>query len=126
MAELLLLEGKKVLLRLEIPGPESAGKKRGITQEDLEKLVGLYAVSANRKRLEMMLELQKVGGAKFTDLLRVGVNPKLVGDFIAPMVRLGLVEHEEGREYRLSKSGSLVVPILTSWFNRLLDAKRSR
>ncbi len=114
--DLLLFDGKRLLLKLELRLPTGEGSP----DEELDELVSLFAVAANRRRLQIMLELGRLESAKFTDLLRVGINPKLVRDCLTPMIDLGLVEHEEGKDYRLSEKGNLVVPALALLFPRLL------
>ena len=118
--ELLLLGRKRVLVRLAIPELKEGGVAEPLAAKELDSLVELFSVAANRRRLQMMVVLGSREAVKFTDLLRVGVNPKLVRDCLTPLIEMGLVLHREGGDYRLSKRGEVVVPLLTSWSARLL------
>ncbi len=88
---------------------------------DMERLADLYSLAANGRRLRIMHELAKRGEMRFSDILQIAMNPKIVHDFLEPMVREGIVVHEGKRTgYRPSTKGFAYVS-LTTGLSRILE-----
>ncbi len=103
-------------------GEEVSEMVAEIDDEDIEKLANLYSIGANEKRLRVMLELMRQGEMSFSELLRVAVNPKLVGDCMNPLLKEGMVIHERRRApYRTSEKGAVLAITMTAGVARLLD-----
>jgi predicted transcriptional regulator len=89
----------------------------------LPQLAGIFAIAANERRLRIMTEMLRRTETRFTDLLPVAVNPKLIHDCLQPMTESGLVLHEsKGSSYMLSSKGILVVTTLTRGITEMLRA----
>ena len=87
------------------------------------ELVEIFSIASNERRLKLMIQLMKKPETRFTELLQVGVNPKLVQDCVGPMVRSGLLVHEgKGAAYRPSAKGALVITIVTRALAEMLGA----
>lgn len=87
------------------------------------ELVKIFSIASNERRLRLMIQLMKMPETRFTDLLQVGVNPKLVQDCVGPMVSGGLVIHEgKGASYKPSEKGALVITTLTRGLAEILNA----
>ena len=118
------MKGKRVVHRTPILAPGLLGTAGFETSEaDLRKLADIFSIAANQRRLRLMIEMMRRPETHFTDLLRVGVNPKLVLDYLEPMVKYGLLIHEsKGSTYKPSLKGALVITALTDGFAGLLEA----
>jgi Mn-dependent DtxR family transcriptional regulator len=69
-----------------------------------------------------MTEMLKRPETRFSDLVGMGINPKIVGECLGMMARQGLVIHERKGAYRLSKNGSVLVVALTRDLAKLIEA----
>jgi len=122
--ELRLVRDNRVLFSVPVYDPEgtvSVGPE--LEEEEMGQLIGLYSIAANGRRLRMMVELMKRGEMRFSDMLELALNPKLVRDCVEPMVKAGLVIHEGRREpYRPSELGTAVAIAMTSGMGKLLEA----
>lgn len=121
--QLLLVKDKVVVCRTEVPLPGPEGGQNEPSRPALQRLAGIFAIAANERRLRLMVEMTKREETRFTDLLPVAVNPKLVHDCLEPMVQNGLVVHEsKGSAYRLSMKGVVVVAALTRGMSEMIQA----
>lgn len=101
----------------------SVAVKQELEDEELGQLIDLYSIAANGRRLRMMVELMKRGEMRFSDMLELALNPKLVKDCVEPMVKAGLVIHENRREpYRPSELGTAIAIAMTTGMGRLIEA----
>ena len=111
--ELALIRDGRVVFRSPILAP---GMSQGyeIRKSDLQELAEIFSLASNEGRLRLMNELMRRQETRFTDLLRIVVNPKLVKDCVEPMVKTGLLVHKSrGSTYRLSSRGAIVISTLT-------------
>ena len=117
------MKDKRVVYRTPILSPGFIGGGGFEASEaDLRKLAEIFSIAANERRLRLMIEMMRRPETRFTDLLRVGINPKLVIDYLEPMVDLGLLIHEsKGSTYRPSRKGVLVITTLTQGLTGLLE-----
>lgn len=124
MLELRLVKDNCVLFNVPVWDSEgSVAIDPELGEEEIGQLIELYSVAANGRRLRMMVELMKRGEMRFSDILELALNPKLVKDCMEPMVKAGLVIHEgRGKPYRPSELGTAIVIAMTSGMGRLLDA----
>jgi hypothetical protein len=122
--ELRLVKDDRVLFSVPVWDPEgSVAVEPELEEEEFGQLTRLYAIAANGRRLRIMVELMRRGEMRFSDMLELALNPKLVKDCVEPMVKAGLVIHEGRREpYRPSELGTAVVIAMTSGMGRLLEA----
>ncbi|HUI86665.1 MAG TPA: hypothetical protein VLY21_05895 [Nitrososphaerales archaeon] len=122
--ELRLVRGNTVLFSVPVYDPEgTVAVERDIEEEDFGQLTDLYSMAANGRRLRMMVELMKRGEMRFSDMMELALNPKLVKDCVEPMVKAGLVTHEgRGTPYRPTEMGVAIVIAMTSGMGRFLDA----
>ena len=58
---------------------------------------------------------------RFSDLLQVALNPKIVQDCMEPMMNEGYVLHE-GKGYRPSEKGFALLLTMTTGFNKILES----
>jgi predicted transcriptional regulator len=123
MLELMLSVDGTVVLRAPLyPVPLASLRSLELTTQ-FSELAEIFSVAANEKRLRVMIELLKRPETRFTDLLQVAVNPKLVRDCLGPMMRAGLVTHAgKGSAYLLSGKGRVVVSTLTEGVTGILRA----
>ncbi|MBI3841049.1 MAG: hypothetical protein HY297_03725, partial [Thaumarchaeota archaeon] len=111
-----------VLFRVRLPGVPKGIPASQLGKGGLRKLANVFFAASSERRLLIMLELMKRPETRFTELLEVGVNPKLVADCLQPLVRQGLVVHERGGTYSPSNKGTLVITALTAFMATLLAA----
>lgn len=91
-------------------------------EDDVEKLASLYSIASNEGRLRMMFEMATREEVKFSDLLELTSNPKMVHDCLKPMMEEGMLEHEERGPYRPSVRGAALVITMTAGIAKLLEA----
>ena len=108
-----LHDGDDLLLDLPLSGSKlKPGTKERIMKElddsetDTDALCEICDFFSNRRRVQMLNHLVKNCNnlASFTDLLKVGVNPKYVSDLVNRSSRRELVV-KDGRGYSLSPLG---------------------
>ncbi len=122
--QLLLKRDGRTLVTIPVPSPGEEGSLGAASAEPLLKeLVGIFSIASNERRLRLMVELMKKPETRFTDLLQVGVNPKLVQDCVGPMVESGLLIHEGKRAgYSPSPKGAMVITMVTRGLAELIRA----
>ena len=122
--ELQLVRDGKVLYKIPIGSLEETDERllTGVDDEDLERLADLYSIAANEGRLRMMLELARKREVRFSDLLRVSTNPKLVRSCMDEMEEAGLAEHEMWGKYRQTERRAGLVVFMTAGLAKVLDA----
>jgi len=122
--ELRLVRDNKVLFSVPVYDPEGPVEVgHDLQEEDFGQLTDLYSIAANGRRLRMMVELMKRGEMRFSDMMELALNPKLVKDCVEPMMKAGLVVHEgRGEPYRPSELGTAIAIAMTSGMGRLLEA----
>ena len=122
--QLLLRKDGKTLVTIPVPSPGAEPDLGfGPVEAMMGELVKIFAIASNERRLRLMLELMKKPETRFTDLLQVGVNPKLVQDCVGPMVEGGLLLHEgKGAGYSPSQKGALVITMVTRGMAEMLKA----
>lgn len=122
--ELQLVRDGRVLYRIPIQSYEEAedGLLVDVDEEDLGRLSEIYSIAANEGRLRMMLELARRREMRFSDLLKLSTNPKLVKTCVDEMAHAGLLEHEERGAYRPSETGSALAIAMTVGLSKLLEA----
>ncbi len=119
-----VVKDNKVLFTvpLEYSGEGEGEPYQYADEEDIEKLASIYSIVANQRRLRMIMELMRRGEMSFSELLKVGLNPKLVRDCMNPMVREGIVIHEKKRApYRASFSGMAMATTMITGITKLLE-----
>ncbi|HXW37146.1 MAG TPA: hypothetical protein VEJ36_04505 [Nitrososphaerales archaeon] len=116
-----LVEDGEVLFTVPIRGQADPALEE-ISDEVLQKLAAIYSIAANERRLRMMRALAQRGEMRFSDLLQVATNPKLVQDCLEPMAKEGMVVHEgRGTGYKPSDMGLTVAVTITTAMGRLLE-----
>lgn len=118
-----MVKDDKVIFRLPIGSlnEEPEGVSMEMNKHEIERLAKIYSIAANEKRLRIMLELTRRGEMRFTDVLQVALNPKLVRDCMEPMMREGMVLHEgRGSCYKQSELGTILAFTMTTGLGRLL------
>jgi len=121
--EFQLVEGNRVLFRVPLRAhAERPEVPLEMDEDDIEKLASLYSIASNEGRLRMMFEMAARGEVKFSDLLELTSNPKMVHDCLKPMMEEGMLEHEQRGPYRPSVRGAALVITMTAGLARLLDA----
>jgi len=124
--KLQLVKDGKVVFSLPLPAQDESARQSlaEVGEEGIERLTTLYAFSANERRLRMMIELARRREMRFSDMLQIALNPKLVRDFTEPMLKEGIVVHEGkgwGSSYRPSERGVALALTMTSGLNRILE-----
>jgi predicted transcriptional regulator len=122
--QLLVIKDKDIVCRTPVylPGSKEIDESAG-AMLPLPELAGIFAIASNERRLRIMTEMLRRPETRFTDLLPVAVNPKLIHDCLRPMAESGLVIHESrGSSYLLSSKGILVVTTLTRGITEMLKA----
>ncbi|MDV3277550.1 MAG: hypothetical protein LYZ69_03675 [Nitrososphaerales archaeon] len=121
--ELQLVKDGKVLYKIPIQAYEEdeEGLTMDVDQQDISRLVGIFSIAANEGRLRMMMELARRGEMKFSDLLKMSTNPKLVKTCVDDLAEAGMLEHEERGSYRSSERGTALAITMTAGLSRLLD-----
>ena len=108
-----LHEGDETLLDLPLTGSKwkSSTKERIMkelddSETDLDALCEICDFFSNKRRVQMLNHMVRNCNnlASFTDLLKVGVNPKYVSDLVNRSSRRELVV-KDGRGYSLSPLG---------------------
>ncbi|QQG49023.1 MAG: hypothetical protein HY247_01520 [archaeon] len=124
--EFTLSGGRRVFFRVhvDVPGEGAGGGELEFGGQEVKELVDLLSLAGNERRLRIMIELMKRPETRFTDLLGVGINPKLVRDCLVPLESAGLVEHRKGGIYRPSSKGAAVIVTLTLGLRKVLDLPR--
>jgi hypothetical protein len=76
--EIRLIRDGKVLFRIPIPSAEDRPEIADVelAPRSIEKLVNIYAIASNERRLRLMLELARRGEMRFSDMLEISINPK--------------------------------------------------
>ena len=123
--EIQLIKDGKVLFRIPIPSAEDRPdiSDFDVDEESIGKLVNIYSIASNEKRLRLMLELARRGEMRFSDMLEIAVNPKLLSESIIPMLKEGIVLHEgRGSCYKSSEMGTILAFTMTAGLGRLLTA----
>jgi predicted transcriptional regulator len=120
--ELRLVKDGKTLVSIPIHSPAEKAKSGmpALDKDDLERLTQLYSFAANERRLRVMSELARRGEMRFSDLLQVALNPKIVQDCMEPMMNEGYVLHE-GKGYRTSEKGFAMLMTMTTGFSKILQ-----
>jgi hypothetical protein len=120
-----LVKDNRIIFRFTV-GPSDEydeGVSSKMNKREIERLANIYSIAGNEKRLRIMLEFTRRGQMRFTDVLQVALNPKLVGDCMEPFVKGGLVSHEgRGSFYKPSEFGNIVVSTMTTVLPRILAA----
>ncbi len=126
-ARLVITKDGRTVVSVPLLQPGVEGNADVETAEPLlGELVEIFSIASNERRLRLMIQLMKSPETRFTELLQVGVNPKLVQDCVAPMVRSGLLVHEgKGAAYRPSAKGALVITMVTRVLAEALAAVES-
>jgi hypothetical protein len=75
---------------------------------DCGSLAGYYSLAANEKRLKLMQELLKRRKMRFSDILQITGNPKLVGDCVNPLIERGMIVHDYDHNYKITGKGDLI------------------
>ena len=122
--QVIVIRDRKVVVRIPVfsPGPQQEGLYEEVSTRS-EELSQVIATAANGKRFRLLVELLKHPESRFTDLLPVAVNPKLLRDSIVPMTENGLVVQGSPRApYVLTNKGVIVATILTRGMADLLRA----
>src|SRR4029077_739055 len=102
--EILLVRDHKVLFRFPV-APKGV-RSESLDDREIERVSALYAIGANQKRLKVMLEFAKGDELRFSDVMKIVMNPKLAQDCLRPLLKQGLVLHgERGSTYRASRRG---------------------
>ncbi len=125
VTEIQLIRDGRVLFRVPIPSAEDKPERAELDLDDqsIEKLVSIFDIASNERRLRLMLELARRGEMTFSDMVQISVNPKLVAESIEPMMREGMVLHgERGSCYKYSQMGTILAYTMTAGFGRLLVA----
>ncbi len=75
--------------------------------EDIEyaSLADYFSLVASKQRLRVIQALSNAVELRFSDILKITGNPKLVGDCVNPMIERKMLIHSEGQGYRLSARG---------------------
>ena len=122
--ELRLVKDDRILFSVPVWDPQGPLEiQPEMDDEDFMELANLYSIAANGRRLRMMSELMRRGEMRFSDMLEFAVNPKLVRDCMEPMLKAGLVVHDNRREpYRPSELGTALAIAMTTGMERLLQA----
>ena len=111
--ELALVRNGKVVFRSPIIAP-GMGEVNEIESSDFQRLAEIFFLASNEGRLRLMNELMRRQETRFTELLRIVVNPKLAKDCVEPMVKAGLLVHKsKGSTYKPSPRGAIVISTLT-------------
>jgi DNA-binding HxlR family transcriptional regulator len=121
--ELQLVKDGRVLYKISIQAyaEDEHGLTMDVDEQDIDKLVGIYSIAANEGRLRMMMELAKRGEMRFSELLKMSTNPKLVKTCVDDLTEAGMLEHEERGSYRSSERGTALAITMTAGLARLLD-----
>lgn len=124
MLELQLVKDGEVILRIPVISVREEMQELllDIDDDDLDRLANIYSLVSNERRLRVMLELVRKGEMRFSDVLRIVTNPKLVQDCLEPMVKNGLIIHEgRGSCYRPSIRGMALALAMTTGLAKIIE-----
>lgn len=100
--EIRLVRNGKIVLKIPVDEPVAQ-------PEEVKEFVERIAPLASTRRMLMLLEMAREGGAGFSDLMRIEgkeMNPKLVSDCLEPLERGEYIRPRERRgAYELSSEG---------------------
>jgi hypothetical protein len=120
-----LTQDGKVLFDLVVPDlpheHEESTRPISLDDREMRRLCAFYSMSANQKRLKVLMELAGGSELRFSDVMQIATNPKLAQDCLQPMLREGLVLHGgRGSGYRISERALPLVMTLTLGLAKLL------
>jgi hypothetical protein len=75
---------------------------------DCGSLASYYSLVANEKRFRVMQELLKRRKMRFSEILQITGNPKLVGDCVNPLIEKGMLVHDHDHNYRITARGHAI------------------
>ncbi len=81
------------------------GEDLDFEDTDYASLTDYFSLIASKQRLKVLQALSNAVELRFSDILKITGNPKLVGDCVNPMIERKMLVHAEGQGYRLSARG---------------------
>jgi predicted transcriptional regulator len=125
--EIQIVRGGEVFFSSDLNSPK---EDLGDTPEDekYSSLVEYFSLVANERRAKVIRELIRRGSMRFSDILQIAGNPKLVKDCVEPLIEKGMLERDYQAGYRMTAKGDVIsnyllvaIPLVHKFVSELED-----
>lgn len=124
--EIRLVRGGEVLFAEDLNSTER--NPEDTSELMCSNLASYFSLVSNERRLKVMRELMRRKRMRFSDILQIAGNPKLVKDCVDPLIERGMLERDYPEGYRITAKGDVLsnyllvaIPLVRKFLQELGD-----
>jgi predicted transcriptional regulator len=125
--EIQIVRGGEVFFSSDLNSPTRDSE--GDQEVSCSNLATYFSLVANERRVRVIRELIRKRSMRFSDILQIAGNPKLVRDCVEPLIERGMLERDYREGYRLTAKGDVIsnyllvaIPLVRKFLSELEDA----
>ncbi len=77
-------------------------------EDDFENSAAYFSLVSNERRVRVLQEFLKRKSMRFSEILEITGNPKLVKDCVDSLIQKGMLSHDDGHRYRMTAKGDAI------------------